>query len=271
MKPVTCHFILSFFLIYIGLGTAVSAATTEPLGSRYDVRYQTEFGTVDVGTSEANWHIKEQQFSMTGAFKSAGIATLFADFEGYVNIRAIRLGEQWQGQKMGIASAYKSKANIAETAWSEDGKIATAKTDPPPDLDEVYPINAAMLRDVTDPFSAMMTMLDRLKAGHPCEGSFQIFDGRRRAELTFSDLGTETLEPDRNFAFGGHTRVCGIESNPIGGHRRKSRLNQQTDKPPKTRAYVAELAKDVLVPVRIENDLFFGRLVTRLNMDQSSF
>ena len=271
MKPVTCNFIFSLFLLYVGSGTAVSAATIDPSASHYGVIYQTEFGTVDVGTSEANWHIEENQFSMTGVFKSAGIATVFASFEGFVNIRAIRQTEQWQGQIMGIASAYKAKTSIAETAWSADGKTATTKTDPPPDLDEVYPIDTAMLRDVTDPFSAMMTMLDRLKAGLPCEGSFQIFDGRRRAELTFSDLGTETLEPDRNFAFGGSARVCGIESNPLGGHRRKSRLNQEADGPPKTRAYVAELEKNVLVPVRIENDLFFGRLVTRLNMDRSKF
>ena len=271
MNPVICHFIYSLFLIFIGLGTAVSAATPDHSGARYGVIYKTEFGAIDVGTSEANWHIEESRFSMNGAFKSAGIATLFADFEGYVSISAIRLSEQWQGQKMGIASAYKSKANIAETAWSADGKTATAKTDPPPDLEEVYPVDAAMMRDVTDPFSAMMTMLDRLKAGRPCEGRFQIFDGRRRAELTFSDLGTETLVPDRNFAFSGRTRVCGIDSNPIGGHRRKSPLRQEKDSSPKTRAYVAELAKNVLVPVRIENDLFFGRLVTRLNMDQSNF
>ncbi len=271
MKPVTCHFIFSLVLIFAGLCKAVSAATTDPSEPRYEVTYKTEFGAVDVGTSEASWYIAENQFSMTGAFKSAGFATVFADFEGFVNIRAIRRGEQWQGQSLGIASAYNSKTNIAETAWSADGKTATTKANPPPDLDEVYPIDAAMLRDVTDPFSAMMTMLDRLKAGHPCEGSFQIFDGRRRAELTFSDLGTETLEPDRNFAFSGRARVCGVESTPIGGHRRKSRLRQKPDGTPKTRAYVAELEKNLLVPVRIENDLFFGRLVTRLNMDQSSF
>ena len=271
MRPVRRIFIFSLIFFYIGLGKAVSAATTDPAGARYDVLYKTEFGTVDVGTSEANWHIEDSRFSMTGAFKSTGVATFFADFEGYVTIRAIRQREQWQGQVMGIASAYNAKTSIAETAWSADGKTATTKTDPPPDLDEVYPIDAAMMRDVTDPFSAMMTMLDRLKDGRPCTGTFQIFDGRRRAELTFSDLGTQNLDPDRNFAFSGSARVCGIDSNPLGGHRRKSRLKDETDSSPKTRAYVAELAKDVFVPVRIETDLFFGRIVTRLNMNQSGF
>ena len=101
MKPVTCNFIFSLFLLYVGSGTAVSAATTDPSVAHYGVIYQTEFGTVDVGTSEANWHIEEKQFSMTGAFKSTGIATVFASFEGFVNIRAIRQTEQWQGQNYG--------------------------------------------------------------------------------------------------------------------------------------------------------------------------
>ena len=244
----------------MGSGTAVSAATTDPSAAHYGVIYQTEFGTVDVGTSEANWHIEENQFSMTGAFKSTGIATVFASFEGFVNIRAIRQTEQWQGQIMGIASAYKAKTSIAETAWSADGKTAITKTDPPPDLDEVYPIDTAMLRDVTDPFSAMMTMLDRIKAGLPCEGSFQIFDGRRRAELTFSDLGTETLEPDRNFAFGGSARVCGIKSNPLGGHRRKSRLNQEADARQKQELMLPSLKKMCLCRFGLRMTCFSGVL-----------
>ena len=32
---------------------------------------------------------------------------------------------------------------------------------------------------------------------------FQIYDGRRRAELSFSDLGIVELVPDRAFAFDG--------------------------------------------------------------------
>ena len=78
-------------------------------------------------------------------------------------------------------------------------------------------------RGVTDPFSAMMTILERLDAGKSCSGVFQIYDGRRRAELSFSDLGIVELAPDRDFAFDGETQICRMVSRPLGGHRRKSR------------------------------------------------
>ena len=48
-------------------------------------------------------------------------------------------------------------------------------------------------------------------------------------------------------------------------------FRKDDDGKPKTMAYVADLGKGVLVPVRFETNLFFGRLVTRLNMRQSSF
>ena len=114
-------------------------------------------------------------------------------------------------------------------------------------------------------------MLDRLQEGEVCEQSFQIYDGRRRAELSFSDLGTARLEPDRAFAFAGETRVCGIISTPLGGHWRDSQLADEDPNPEDIKAFVTELAPGVMVPVRIEVELFFGRLITRLDMDRSIF
>jgi hypothetical protein len=58
---------------------------------------------------------------------------------------------------------------------------------------------------------------------------------------------------------------------PLGGHRRKSRFTSKTPDPNKTRAYIARLANGLLVPVRIEVDLFFGQIVTRLDMKRSVF
>ena len=250
--------------------TAQSANNT-PDGSVYDFVYVTEWGTTDVGVSVSRWRIAENQFFMTGEFNASGLVQLMADFSGHVSIKAIRDDQSWQGQQLVIASNWGSQTSVAETTWSHDGRIATTKTEPAPDLEEVHPIDAAMLRGVTDPFSAMMAMLNRLDAGKSCSGVFQIYDGRRRAELSFSDLGIVELGPDRTFAFDGKTQLCGMVSLPLGGHRRKSRFTSTNPDPSKTRAYIARLASGLLVPVRIEVDLFFGQIVTRLDMRRSVF
>ena len=250
--------------------TAQSANNTHD-GSVYDFVYVTEWGATDVGVSVSRWRIAENQFFLTGEFNASGLVQLMADFSGHVNIKAIRDDKSWQGQQLVIASTWGSQTSVAETTWSHDGRIATTKTEPTPDLEEVYPIDAAMLRGVTDPFSAMMTMLNRLDAGKSCSGIFQIYDGRRRAELSFSDLGLVELDPDRAFAFGGKTQLCGMVSLPLGGHRRKSRFTSRSSNSNKTRAYIARLAPGLLVPVRIEVDLFFGQIVTRLDMKRSRF
>ena len=231
----------------------------------------TEWGTTDVGVSESRWRIAENQFFMTGEFNASGLVQLMADFSGHVNIKAIQDDESWQGQHLVIASNWGSQTSVAETRWSHDGRIPTTKTDPAPDLEEVHPIDSEMLRGVTDPFSAMMTMLYRLDAGKSCSGVFQIYDGRRRADLSFSDLGIVELAPDRAFAFDGKAQLCGMVSLPLGGHRRKSRFTSETPDPNKIRAFIAKLAPGLLVPVRIEMDLFFGQIVTRLDMKRSRF
>ena len=258
-------------LAVFGTIPAVQSANNTPDSFVYDFVYVTEWGATDVGVSVSHWRITENQFFMTGEFNASGLIQLIADFSGHVNIKAIRDDESWQGQQLVIASNWGSKTSVSETKWLHDGRIATTKTDPAPDLEEVHPIDAAMLRGVTDPFSAMMAMLNRLDSGKSCSGVFQIYDGRRRAELSFSDLGIVELDPDRTFAFDGKTQLCGMVSLPLGGHRRKSRFTTRTPHPSKTRAYIARLATGLLVPVRIEVDLFFGQVVTRLDMRRSVF
>ena len=255
----------------LGTSPAVHATTDGPNSTTYDFVYVTEWGVTNVGVSTARWRITENQFFMSGEFNASGMVQLIADFSGHVNIKAIRDDESWQGQQLVIASNWGSKTSVAETTWLHDGRIAATNTDPAPNLEEVHPIDAAMLRGVTDPFSAMMTMLNRLDAGQSCSGVFHIYDGRRRAELSFSDLGIVELDPDRTFAFDGKTQLCGMVSLPLGGHRRKSRFSSRTPDPSKTKAYIARLASGLLVPVRIEVDLFFGQIVTRLDMKRSQF
>ena len=254
------------------ISPAVHATTDGPDSKTYDFVYVTEWGATDVGVSAARWRIAENQFFMSGEFNASGLVQLISDFAGYVSITAERHRESWQGQQLVIASNWGGDTSLAETKWSEDGHIATTLADPAPDPDEVYPIDAKMRTDVTDPFSAMMTMLERLDAGKPCSGVFQIYDGRRRAELGFSDLGSEEMAADRGFAFAGKAQVCGMVSRPLGGHRRNSRFT--SDAPPdpnKTKAYIARLGPGLMVPVRIEVDLSFGRIVTRLDMVRSQF
>ena len=65
------------------------------------------------------------------------------------------------------------------------------------------------------------------------------------------------------------TQICGIVSRPLGGHRRKSRFTSEKSNPSKTRAFVARLGPGLMVPVRIEVDLFFGQIVTRLDVKRS--
>ena len=51
------------FLI-MGFGTAVNGTANDLSSATFDVLYKTEFGAVDVGTSQAIWQVADDKFSM---------------------------------------------------------------------------------------------------------------------------------------------------------------------------------------------------------------
>ena len=102
---------------------------------------------------------------------------------------------------------------------------------------------------------------------NPAAGSFRFMMGEDGQNLV-SVIGRKTCS-DRDFAFNGEAQICSMVSRPIGGHRRKSRFSPEKSNPNKTRAFVARLGPRLMVPVRIEVDLFFGQIITRLDVKRS--
>jgi hypothetical protein len=80
------------------------------------------------------------------------------------------------------------------------------------------------------------------------------------------DVGTETLEKDRPFAYGGTALVCGFVGTPTGGHQRKSRWRKKQPKPEDVLIFVAEVRPELFLPVRLQAKTFLGTVTARLVM-----
>ena len=259
----TCH------RLYVMVLVLMAGIAVQPAGASdgYQVRYLVQWGNFNLGISEAVWQFDDTSVTMRGTSKPRGAFSAFADFEGMVELRARKTQAGWRPDRLDLSSRDGDEIRDASSVWSEDGKQVRTTRNPEIDEDIYFPLTDEMMRDVTAPFTVMLDMLDRLEAGQPCEGTFEIYDGWRRASLSFADLGTTTLTADRPFGYSGEAQICGIISEPVGGHRRKSRFRNNEPEFDDIKAYIAAPFDARLMPVRIEIDLPIGSLIVRLDTD----
>ena len=75
-----------------------------------------------------------------------------------------------------------------------------------------------LLRDGTvDPLTATVTLPRRIVTTGTCAGIIRVFDGLRRYDLRYQDLGTVELEPSSRDDYHGTARYCRATVEPLAG------------------------------------------------------
>ena len=92
-------------MICLGISPDPAAADGE---KSYEFIYHTEWGATDVGTSQARWSIGADQFFMHGESAASGLASVVADFAGYVSVRSRQQEEGWQATQL-VTPAHTAK------------------------------------------------------------------------------------------------------------------------------------------------------------------
>ena len=78
-------------------------------------------------------------------------------------------------------------------------------------------VSPALRRDTIDPLSAVMGLSRGLADDGRCGGTFPVFDGLRRYDLSFVDRGEVELEESGNDAWSGAARLCEARFEMLGG------------------------------------------------------
>ena len=254
------------------IGSVVTSQSVFATSSQsHELAYRVQWGNSFLGRTVASWEFDANSYQLSGTAKSEGALSFFYDFTGDNQLTGKMVNGTYQPVRFSSQSAYNKEAYDTEITWQDGQDRPDYRTVPEPDLEKYFPLDEATLDNVTDPYSAMLTALDVLAKTGSCDGTYRLFDGRRRSDLTLVDLGKATLEADRPWSFSGDAVICGSANKLLGGHQRDSDFdNDEEPDFEKVKIYVAKL-HDKLMPVRIEIDNFFGDVIVRLNVRDSRF
>jgi hypothetical protein len=167
-------------------------------------------------------------------------------------------------------SVFDDETYTIDMSWPKGIQTPIYSVEPEKKKGETHPLRRATLRNVVDPYTAMLMALADLEAKGKCEGSYRVFDGRRRSELLLKDFGMAEIAADQDWAYSGPAHICGSASKLIGGHKIDSKYDPDEELDfEKVQIFVAKPDGKTMMPVRIEMNSFLGAITVRLDMDKS--
>jgi hypothetical protein len=200
-------------LLLCGLGRRADAA--DDLALHYDVYWlMLRIVSVDVAS-----RVDGSGYGATVDFRTAGLLDTFAPWQSRIMVGGIVDGTVLRPSSYRVESAlgdrHQSIALEYERAGTVRGAVEGILTDG--ERDNV----PAPLRDGTvDPVTASVLVTERLARTGSCEGTVRIFDGLRRYDLRYDDLGPADLEPSGRDPYRGSARHCRATVDPIAGFLR---------------------------------------------------
>ena len=172
------------------------------------------------------------------------------------------------------AGALRPKRFATANVWGDNGKRwvrmdypahdgppeVTAEPEPSKDDRSVVPAEARS--GTRDPISAIYGLI--LGSGEVCAGTQQIFDGRRRYDVSAENLGAADV-PESSYAiYSGAATKCRITVQKVTGFWEKYESKRRY--PDKIDVWLAPVVDDLPpLPVRIETDTLVGALRVHLS------
>ncbi|MGF1594497.1 MAG: DUF3108 domain-containing protein [Kiloniellaceae bacterium] len=244
------------------LGAVLAIASplrAEPLSASYQVY----FGGFHVLNAEAQWQRGAGDYRITAEAETRGFVGWLNPWKGTTASRGFVDGarvipashESWgeggDGEK------------IVTLTYDPDGDLAEARVLPEQDWDGRHPLPPDAGKGTLDPMSVIAGLSELLQAGGHCEGSFAVFDGRKRYDLFVSDAGEKVLEPTSYSIYAGPARGCRLDYEMLGGHRIERNKYAETAR--ERVVWVARPAEGApLVPVRLEIETAYGTVMGHL-------
>ena len=208
------------FAALAALAFAAPAAAAPQDGSPLGVGYTIAFWALPFGHTHYDGKVSSDAYSAKMHFETSGIVSLF-----------------WKSKIDATVNGKTDEHSIAPIvydSYSQDRdkpmqrvKVSFDKSVPetlavPSYNTTKYPVTDAQKKDAIDPMSAITAILSGVRASNanPCGSGVQVFDGRRRYDVSFTYKKDEHVELS-NGMFNGTAHLCQIHYNQIAGYKQK--------------------------------------------------
>lgn len=173
-------------------------------------------------------------------------------------------------------STWKKTEKLTEMDFDPNGKLLKMTTQKGSKTTVDRDIDQSLSGDAVDMLTGVLMMFQNAKNTDKCAGSFPVFDGKRRFNITLKDDGYDTLGKTEYSSFEGKALRCTIRVVPVAGFDKKDAkrgwmaVQAHTEKRKKpTTIWLAPFEKEgAVIPVRMEIASDYGTVVAHLTASE---
>ncbi len=248
----------------IGLVDPAFAAGKDSLDAGYTIAFWTiPFGHTDYrGTFADGGYSAASHFETTGIISAFWKSVIDATVSGRFDSR---------GVKPAVYDSYnrRSSKKVQQVKVSFAGPVPQTIANPPYNMTK-YPVSDEQKKEAVDPMSAITVIVTGLRASdsNPCGSGVQVFDGRRRYDVTFTYVRDEPAKLD-NGLFNGIAHLCQIHYRQIAGYKQK--ILKEGEALPPMFAWCADVPSasapngHLIIPLKLWSALTWGTVSATLD------
>jgi len=255
---------MKYLALILALIIGTPSITVADELTKTDFYYDIQWGHLMIGHISVSLEKKNSSIKLKVKSRSEGAIGLLYNYKSDLIASSYKEDQIWWPNLYMVYSSVRNKKYYSKVFWNERNKKLNYKIDPLLDLEKVYDVPKSTLKNVIDPITAIIRVIEKINKNKPCDTKLRIFDGRRRYNLSTKELEKKYLINDRLRSFKGDTIVCGIKVTPIGGNRIESNWEPENDKFSDIKVFFGIVAKDLHLPVRMKLNRWFGTITFRL-------
>ncbi|WCK15339.1 DUF3108 domain-containing protein [Agrobacterium tumefaciens] len=181
--------------------------------ARHTSEYSINLGILPIAKASFSTRMNGPNYSISGSFSSAGLASVLADISGKTTISGAKRGHRLQANTYSLVYKDGKRVRTYDVVY-RNGNVTstTVKPEPKARPDNWVNVKDGDLRSVLDPISGLIIPA----GGRICPSRLPIYDGESRLDLVLSPSGTR---PFKTNGFSGDAVVCKARYVPKSGYR----------------------------------------------------
>lgn len=181
------------------------------------VIYMVYAGGVRALEADLSLNLAKDRYNTKLSAKTFGLLGKLAPWEGVFETSGWNQDGDFKPEVHRSISVFRGEKEVKKYSYAKDGSFEEYTIKDHENDGKPKEVSAELTDQTQDVLSATFAVMQSIANGEKCEGTTDIFDGKRRYKLIFNHKADVDLQPSRYNAYHGPAVECTVEVEPVAG------------------------------------------------------